>query len=81
MFEIFDGIQVTALGALRGLTEVKRPMYYALICYILEEIPVGYILGFKLGLGANGIIGGFMAGVILAMILFLLRFKKLVENF
>ena len=55
MFEIFDGIQVTALGALRGLTEVKRPMYYALICYILVEIPVGYILGFKLGLGANGI--------------------------
>ncbi len=81
LFEIFDGIQVTALGALRGLTEVKRPMYYALICYILVEIPVGYILGFKLGLGANGIIGGFMAGVILAMILFLLRFKKLVENF
>ncbi len=78
VFEIFDGTQVTALGALRGLTDVKRPMYYALICYILVEIPVGYILGFPLGLGAVGIVGGFMAGLILAATLFLLRFRKLV---
>lgn len=80
VFEIFDGTQVTALGALRGLTDVKRPMYYALICYILIEIPVGYILGFPLGLGAVGIVGGFMAGLILAAILFLLRFRKLVRK-
>lgn len=79
LFEIFDGTQVTALGALRGLTDVKRPMYYALICYILVEIPVGYILGFPLGLGAIGIVGGFMAGLILAATLFLLRFRKLVR--
>ena len=78
VFEIFDGTQVTALGALRGLTDVKRPMYYALICYLLVEIPVGYILGFKVGLGAIGIVGGFMAGLILAAILFLRRFRKLV---
>lgn len=80
LFEIFDGTQVTALGALRGLTDVKRPMYYALICYIMVEIPVGYILGFPLGLGAVGIVGGFMAGLILAAILFLLRFRKLVSG-
>ena len=79
LFEIFDGTQVTALGALRGLTDVKRPMYYALICYILVEIPVGYILGFPLGLGAIGIVGGFMAGLILAATLFLLRFRKLMR--
>ena len=79
LFEIFDGTQVTALGALRGLTDVKRPMYYALICYILVEIPVGYILGFPFGLGAIGIVGGFMAGLILAATLFLLRFRKLMR--
>ena len=79
LFETFDGTQVTALGALRGLTDVKRPMYYALICYILVEIPVGYILGFPLGLGAIGIVGGFMAGLILAATLFLLRFRKLMR--
>lgn len=77
VFEIFDGTQVTTLGALRGLTDVKRPMYYALVCYILVEIPVGYLLGFPLGLGAIGIVGGFMTGLILAAILFMLRFRKL----
>lgn len=80
LFEIFDGTQVTTLGALRGLTDVKRPMYYALICYILVEIPVGYILGFPLGLGAVGIVGGFMAGLIIAAILFIMRFRKLVRQ-
>lgn len=80
LFEVIDGTQVTMLGALRGLTDVKFPMYCALICYILVEIPVGYMLGFKLGLGAEGIIGGFMAGVLLAAILFVTRFRKLVIN-
>lgn len=79
IFEIFDGTQVTTLGALRGLTDVKRPMYYALVCYLLVEIPVGYILGFKVGLGAIGIVGGFMAGILLAGILFLKRFRKLLK--
>lgn len=80
-FEIFDGTQVTALGALRGLTDVKRPMYYALICYIFVEIPVAYFMGFVLNLGAVGIVGGFMVGIFLAAILFLARFKKLTSSF
>lgn len=79
-FEIFDGTQVTALGALRGLTDVKRPMYYALICYILIEIPVGYIFGFYLGLGAIGVVGGFLSGLFLAATLFLIRFRRLVKR-
>jgi MATE family multidrug resistance protein len=78
-FEVIDGTQVTMLGALRGLTDVKYPMYCALICYILVEIPVGYLLGFKLGLGAEGIVGGFMAGILLAAILFITRFRKLTK--
>ena len=79
-FEVIDGTQVTMLGALRGLTDVKFPMYCALICYILVEIPVGYLLGFKLGLGAEGIVGGFMAGILLAAILFITRFRKLMNS-
>ena len=79
-FEVIDGTQVTMLGALRGLTDVKFPMYCALICYILVEIPVGYLLGFKLGLGAEGIVGGFMAGILLAAVAFITRFRKLVRS-
>lgn len=39
VFEIFDGLQVTALGALRGITDVQRPMLYALISYLLVAVP------------------------------------------
>ncbi len=75
-FEVIDGTQVTLLGALRGLTDVKYPMYCALICYILVEIPVGYFLGFVLGLGAEGVVGGFLVGILLAAILFITRIRK-----
>jgi MATE family multidrug resistance protein len=80
LFEVIDGTQVTMLGALRGLTDVKFPMYCAVVCYLLVEIPVGYLLGFKLGLGAEGIVGGFMAGISLAAILFITRFRRIVRN-
>ena len=80
LFEVIDGTQVTMLGALRGLTDVKFPMYCAVVCYLLVEIPVGYLLGFKLGLGAEGIVGGFMAGILLAAILFITRFRKLMNS-
>ena len=80
LFEVIDGTQVTMLGALRGLTDVKFPMYCAVVCYLLVEIPVGYLLGFKLGLGAEGIVGGFMAGISLAAVAFIVRFRKLTKN-
>ena len=38
LFEVIDGTQVTMLGALRGLTDVKFPMYCAMVCYLLVEI-------------------------------------------
>ena len=80
LFEVIDGTQVTMLGALRGLTDVKFPMYCAVVCYLLVEIPVGYLLGFKLGLGAEGIVGGFMAGISLAAVAFIVRFRKLTKS-
>jgi MATE family multidrug resistance protein len=79
LFEIFDGIQVTSLGALRGLTEVKRPMYYAFISYIVIAIPVAYILAFYFDFGAQGILSGFIFGLISASFLFVRRFRKVVN--
>lgn len=45
VFEIFDGLQVTALGALRGITDVQRPMIYALVSYLFVAVPLAYIAG------------------------------------
>lgn len=79
-FQIFDGIQVTALGALRGLTEVKRPMYYAFISYIAIAIPMAYLMAFVLNLGAQGVMAGFSFGLISASFLFIRRFRRIVSS-
>ena len=79
-FEIFDGLQITSLGALRGLAEVKYPMYYAFVSYILIAIPMGYVSAFVFGMGAQGILAGFSFGLITAGMLFIRRFRRVVNT-
>ena len=79
-FEIFDGLQVTSLGALRGLAEVKQPMYYAVISYMLIAIPSAYVMAFVFDLGSQGILSGFMVGLLTAAFLFIRRFRKKVHQ-
>ena len=76
VFEIFDGLQVTALGALRGITDVQRPMIYALISYLLVAVPLGYIAGIALNFGPCGLLSGFCGGLMFAATLFIRRFNK-----
>lgn len=75
-FELSDGIQVTALGALRGITDVKRPSLYAFISYFVINIPAAYFFGFVLNLGAAGIWIGFLCGLTTAATLFIIRFTR-----
>lgn len=79
-FEIFDGLQITSLGALRGLAEVKYPMYYAFVSYILIAIPMGYVAAFVFDMGAQGILAGFSFGLITAGMLFIRRFRRVVNT-
>ena len=71
-----DGLQNVALGALRGIADVKAPMIYAVISYLLLNIPIGYFCGFILGYGVMGVWVGFIAGLTAASVLFMLRFRK-----
>ena len=54
-FQLSDGVQVVALGILRGMEDVKIPTLISLISYWGIAIPVGYYLGFKLEFGIFGI--------------------------
>ena len=74
-FQIFDGLQVVSLGCLRGMADVKYPMYMAGISYILIGIPVSYLFAFVLNFQAAGIWIGFLAGLASAGILFYLRIR------
>ncbi len=74
LFEICDGIQVTVLGGLRGMTDVKRPMYYALFSYLLINVSAAYFFGFILDWGGQGVWIGFLCGLSTAAVLYFRRF-------
>jgi MATE family multidrug resistance protein len=79
-FQIFDGLQVVMLSTLRGMADVKLPMFIAFFAYLLIGIPTSYLLSFKLIIGPQGIWFGYLAGLGAAGILFYLRFQHNLKN-
>lgn len=74
IFQISDGIQVAASGALRGLKDTTVPMLVTAIAYWGAGMPVGWYLAFKVGLGAPGMWMGMVAGLSVAALLLAGRF-------
>jgi MATE family multidrug resistance protein len=74
IFQVADGLQVTAMGGLRGLADVRVPMIFAFTYYWLCAIPVGYIAAFVFNAGAIGIWTGLAIGLFIAAITLTLRF-------
>jgi multidrug resistance protein, MATE family len=75
IFQVFDGLQVVMLSTLRGMADVKLPMFIAFFAYLFLGIPTSYFLAFKLLLGPQGIWYGYLIGLGSAGILFFLRFQ------
>lgn len=80
IFQLFDGLQVIMLSILRGLGDVKHAMIYALIAYILINLPLGYFLGFTLDFGLSGIWTAFIIGLASAGLMFYYRFIKILKK-
>ncbi|MEN0000925.1 MAG: MATE family efflux transporter [Pseudomonadota bacterium] len=72
--QIADGIQATALGALRGMLDNRWPVIATLICYWIVALPLAYGLGVPLQIGPNGIWIGYGIGLVLASIVLVGRF-------
>lgn len=77
IFQLSDGVQVSAAGALRGLKDTRTPMLMTVVAYWLVGLPVGWILGFRFGLGAEGMWIGLIAGLSVAALLLAVRFQRL----
>ncbi|PTS99067.1 MATE family efflux transporter [Pedobacter sp. HMWF019] len=75
-FQLFDGTQVVGLGVLRGIGDVNVPTLITFIAYWIIGIPLGYLLGIKLGLGVSGIWYGLTFGLLSASVLLFFRFQK-----
>lgn len=80
VFQISDGVQVVVLGALRGLQDVKIPMYITFVAYWVIGFPISYYLCKYTDYKAIGIWIGLCAGLSVAAILLYIRFINLIKK-
>ena len=80
VFQLSDGLQVGAFGALRGLKDTRMPMIFNLISYWFIGFSVGYYLSFNAGYGPQGLWIGLIAGLSTAAVLHNIRFHLLTRN-
>ena len=77
IFQLSDGVQTSAAGALRGYKDTRVPMIITIIAYWLVGFPLAWLFGIPLHLGPQMIWAGFIAGLTVAAVLLLSRFLRL----
>jgi MATE family multidrug resistance protein len=65
IFQLFDGLQGVATGALRGLGDTRTPMLWNLAAHWFVGLPLGYWLAFGLGVGVIGLWWGLSIGLMI----------------
>lgn len=78
LFQLSDGLQGTALCVLRGMQDVTATSVIAFISYLVINLPVGYLFGFVLGMGPQGLWFGYIFGLSVAAILLIWRYRRFV---
>jgi MATE family multidrug resistance protein len=73
VFQVFDGTQVVALGALRGVADTRFPMVLNLVGFWGVGLPVSAALGLRTALGPRGVWIGLALGIALVSVLLLAR--------
>ncbi|MGH8461985.1 MAG: MATE family efflux transporter [Stenotrophobium sp.] len=76
VFQLFDGLQVTANGALRGIKDTRVPMLITVAAYWLVGMPVALWLAFRAVMGPSGLWWGLTAGLAVAAFGLTLRFRS-----
>ena len=79
-FQLFDGIQTSVTGALRGAGDTRTPMLCHLVAYWVIGLPAGYILCFQFHRGAAGMWTGLCAALILIGIVLLWAWWRKVQT-
>lgn len=80
LYQYVDGAQIVLANALRGLADVKPIMWISFITNFLLAIPAGYLLGFPLGLGIEGIWLAYPIGFVFSVALLGIRADKLMNR-
>lgn len=80
IFQLFDGIQVTAGGVLRGAGDTRTPMLGNLAGHWLLGLPTGYALCFLFGWHSTGIWAGLSLGLVFVALVLLLAWRRTSGN-
>ncbi len=76
-FQVFDGAQTIAAGALRGLKDTRVPALLAGLSYWAVGFPVAWVLAFPMAWGPIGIWWGLAVGLAAAAVVLNWRFWRL----
>jgi MATE family multidrug resistance protein len=78
-FQFFDGVQVTATGAMRGAGNTVAPFLTQLVCYWAVGMPVGMALEFHEKLGAAGLWWGLLIALTGAAVVQMYLWRKTMQ--
>jgi MATE family multidrug resistance protein len=76
LFQVFDGLQVVAIGLLRGLGDTRMPMIVNVIGFWCIGMPVSLWVGFGLGYGAVGLWWGLVVGLVVVAVFLIVRVRQ-----
>ncbi|PYU72299.1 MAG: MATE family efflux transporter [Acidobacteria bacterium] len=79
-FQLFDGIQTVATGALRGAGDTRTPMFCHFTAYWIIGLPLGAWLCFRRDWGAFGLWAGLSLALILIGIVLLFAWRRTVRR-
>ena len=79
-FQLFDGIQTVATGALRGAGDTRTPMFCHFTAYWIIGLPLGAWLCFQRGWGAFGLWSGLSLALIMIGIVLLFAWRRTVRR-
>jgi multidrug resistance protein, MATE family len=79
-FQLFDGVQTVATGALRGAGDTRTPMFCHFTAYWVIGLPLGAWLCFRLHWGAFGLWAGLSLALILIGIVLLFAWRRMVRQ-
>ncbi len=74
IFQLFDGVQVVTMGALRGLSDVRVPTGIAFVAYWVIALPLSYFLGYTWRGGPQGVWSGLATGLAVSALALVCRF-------
>lgn len=66
IFQVFDGLQATSIGALRGMKDVNIPLLIGATSFWLIGLPSSYFMAFHTALRHEGMWWGLLLGLIAA---------------